>query len=209
MTETISPFSRKDRRSVGESEHRLAVGELDDHLLGAHCIAGAYRPVGRRFFGGHLMPVGILEAHHAMQFRLAAARRPYPADYPPRLLVERQQGLRLRVVNQHRHRRGIQQGLQVGLGPSFVPVPAGVGDSGGGMSGEQRDGLFVLRRELQAVFLLGEVDVAQPLAVIGDRGSQKALHRWVALGKADGPGMAGDVPQPQRPLNFVEKFQQP
>ena len=77
------------------------------------------------------------------------------------------------------------------------------------MGSEQGDGLFVFRRELPASLLLGEVDVAQPLGVVEDWATQKALHRRVAFGKPDGLGVAGDVPEAQRSMNLAEVAQQP
>ena len=84
----------------------------------------------------------------------------------------------------------------------------GVGNGDGRVRCEHGDGFFVLLGELPPALLLGEVDVAQPVAAIADRGAEKALHRRVALGKADRPGVAGDVPEPQRPLGLVEEPQQ-
>ena len=42
-----------------------------------------------------------------------------------------------------------------------------------------------------------------------DRGPQEGLHRWVALGEADRPGVAGDIRQSQRSLDLVQVLEEP
>ena len=42
-----------------------------------------------------------------------------------------------------------------------------------------------------------------------DRGPQEGLHRWVALGKADRSGVAGDIRQSQRSLDLVQVLEEP
>ena len=67
----------------------------------------------------------------------------------------------------------------------------------------------VIRRKLPAALLLGQVDVAEALALMKDRGPQEGSHRRVALRKADRPGVAGDIRQSQRSLDLVQVLEEP
>ena len=93
-------------------------------------------------------------------------------------------------------------------GPVFVAVSAGVGDGHSRLGGEHGKDCFVFRRELPAALFLGQIDIAQTLIQITDRGSQEGLHRRVALGKADRPGVAGYIRHSKRFLYLVQVLEE-
>ena len=131
-----------------------------------------------------------------------------PADDTNRLPIARQQASSLRVEDQDAHRRRVHEGFEVCLGPKLVAVPARVGDGQCRLGGEHDKGRFVFRRELPAALLLGEIDIAETLVQITDGSSQEGLHRRMAFGKADRPGVAGDIRQSQRLLDLVQVLEE-
>ena len=155
---------REDWRRVDDSGDRQAVRELYDDLLGAHGLAAFQSPFRRHLVQRNFTSIRTPEGQHIEDFRLAATGCAEPANNPPRLLIERHQIPRLGVEDQHPHGRDVDQGLQVGPGPVFVAVSAGVDDGRSRLGGEHHEGLFVFRGELPSALLLGQVDVAEALA---------------------------------------------
>ena len=91
------------------------------------------------------------------------------------------------------HRRGVDQGLQVGPDPLLGPVRAGVGDRRRRLRREQHQDLFVRRRELLSAFLSGEKEVADSHAPMPHRRSLEGLRPHQVRGKAQRPDVAGQV----------------
>ena len=90
----------------------------------------------------------------------------------------------------------------------LLRVTAGVGDDDRRLRGEHDQGFLVIRRKLPAALLLRQVDVAEALAPMADRGPQKGPHRRMAFGKADRLGVAGDIRQSQGFLYFVQVLEE-
>ena len=67
------------------------------------------------------------------------------------------------------------------------------------LSGEERDELLVLVREVLAALLLGEVEVAVGDAAQQDRHAEEAAHRRMSRREADRARILREVVQPQRP----------
>ena len=66
---------------------------------------------------------------------------------------------------------------QFKTGPPLVPEPAGIGDDQSRLGGEHGQGLLVLGAELPSPLLLGQVDVAHPLANMLDGSRQEGARR--------------------------------
>ena len=174
----------------------------------AHGLAASQSPFRRQILERNLSSVRTLEGHHAEQLGEAAARCVQPAHDTNRLPIARQQASGLRVEDQDAHRRGVHERFEVCLGPKLVAVLACVGDGQRRLGGEHDKGRFVFRRELPAALLLGEIDIAESLVLITDGGSQEGLHRRMAFGKANRPGVAGDIRQSQRLLDLVQVLEE-
>ena len=132
-------------------------------------------------------------------------------DDPSRLPVDRRHAPRLRVEHQDAHRRGVDQGLQVGPGPLLVPVPAGVGDDQRSLGGEHHQGLLVFGGELH--LLLAHVEGPDALPQAADGRGQEGQngadgHRRAELGKAQGSDVAVEVPESQRLGNPAEVLEE-
>ena len=187
-----------DGRRVDQGGDRASAGHLDDDLLGAHRLPGAQRPGQGDLFEGHLPAVAAPEGQDPEQVLQGLVRLPQAVDDPVRLPVGRHQASRPRVEHDYAHRRGVDQGLQVGADPLLVPVAAGVGKDQRRLRGEQDQGVLVFPGELLAAFLGGQAEVADPLLPEADRRPQKGddrIHRQgrPEPGQAQGPDMAQQV----------------
>ena len=111
-----------------------------------------------------LAPVGASDGQDFKELFHGAVRQHQALDDSHRLPVDRRQGAGPRVEDRHAHRRGVDQGLQVGPGPLLVPVAAGVGDHQRRLGGEHQQGLLVFSGELLGRLLLGEIEVARTCA---------------------------------------------
>ena len=89
------------------------------------------------------------------------------------------------VQDHDAHRRGVDQGLQVGPGPLLVPVAAGVGDDHRRLGGEHDQGLLIFLAELSPALPLGHVEVADALAPVEDRRGQEGHHGTHRHGRAE------------------------
>ena len=102
----------------------------------------------RELLDGYLPPVLAPDSQHGQQLLRCLFRGPEAVYQPPGLPVEGLGPSGHCVEDHHAHRRGVDQGLQVGPGLSFLPVSAGVGDHQRRLGGEHDQGLFVLPTEL-------------------------------------------------------------
>jgi hypothetical protein len=128
------------------------------------------------------------------QIRTCSARLPIELHHLPCSCVE----------YQNAHRGCVDESFQVGLGPPFFAVSAGVGNGHCRLCGEHFEGLLVVKRELPPVFLPGKVDVAAALVAGTDLRSKEGLDGRVVLGDADRAGVGGDVRQPNRAVDLVQ-----
>ena len=90
-------------------------------------------------------------------------------------------------------------------------MAAGVGDDQGRLGGEHHQGLFVLGGELD--LLLAHVDAPDALPPVPERRRQEVKgrahrHRRAELGQAQLPGVAVEVPQPQRLADAAELLEE-
>ena len=123
-------------------------------------------------------------------------------DNPPRLPVERFGRSRPDIENHNANRGRVDQGFQVGLGPLFLPVQAGVGDHKSRLGGEHDQGILVFPGERPAGFLSAQEEVAGPLAPMEDRRGKKGEDRACRQGKlrlrqAPRPEVAEQVGEPE------------
>ena len=184
-----------DRRGVDQRRDTPAVGDREHDLLGAHRLGAAQLPGQREFGEGHLPPIGAPHGHHLQQLLRGAARQAQAPDNPLRLPIERHRMAGPGIEDHDTHRRGVDQGLQVGPDPLLGPVRAGVGDRRRRLRREQHQHLFVRRRELLSAVLLGEKEVADRHAPMPHRRSLEGLRPHQVRGKAARPDVAGQVAQ--------------
>ena len=202
---------RQDGRGVDQGGDAAPVRGPQDDLLGVHRLPG-HQPLGQgELLQGDLPPVGPAEGQHLQQLLRRAARLAQAADDPPRLPVDGADFAGAGVEDQDAHRRGVHQGLQVGPGPLLLPMPAGVGDDQGRLGGEHHQGLLVLGGELD--LLLTHVDAPDALPPVTERRRQEGQgrahrHRRAELGQAQLPGVAVEVPPPQRFADSAELFEE-
>ena len=163
-TDTTAPSSEKIGVAFTTVVTAWPSGSCMMISLGAHGLAAFQRPFRWHFRERNLTSIRTPEGQYAEDFRLATTRCAEPADNPPRLLIERHEIARLRVKDRDAHGHGVDQGLQVVLGPMLLRVSAGVDNGHSRLGGEHDEGLFVFQGELPSALLLGQVDIAEALA---------------------------------------------
>ena len=168
------PVRRTDRRGVDQHGDAAAVGDRERHFFGAHCLGAAQLLRHRELRQGDLAPVGPPASDQLQQLFERAPRHAQALDDPPRLPVERYRLASPAAEDHDAHRRGLDQGLQVGARLLLVAVCAGVGDGGRGLGGEQHQDLLVGVGELLSALLLGEKEDADVLVTVPHR---RAQHR--------------------------------
>ena len=158
-------------------------------------------------------PIRTVAGGNAQQFLRGAARREQALDDSPCLPIERHRSAGPRIEGHHAHRRGLDQGFQVGPGAPLVLVRAGVGDGRRRLRGEQDEDLFVLAGELLSAFLVAEEEVADVRAPVAHRGSLQGLRRQQlgeqGGGDAERPDVGGHIPQSQRRRQVLEALEEP
>ena len=191
---------RDDGSRVEQQRDAPPVGNADDHLLGPQHLAGAQRLHDRELPQRDHPPVGPPEGHRGEQVlgRLAGAEQ--AVDDPHGLPVQGLRGSRDGVEDHHAHRGGVYEGLEVGPGPPFLPVPASIGDGHGRLGGEEHQRLFVLPRELPAVLFMAQVDRADSNPPMADRSHQQGgqRHGGHEVRHAQFSQVAVDIRDPQR-----------
>ena len=205
------PLLREDGSGVDQGGDAAPAGGPEHHLLGPHRLPGDQGLGQGQLPQGDLPPVGPPVGQHLQKLLRRAARLAQAADDPPGLPVDRHRVPRPGVQDQHAHRRGVHQGLQVGPGPLLVPVAAGVGDDQGRLGGEHHQGLLVLGGELD--LLLAHVDAPDTLPPVTERRGQEGKgrahrHRRLEFRQAQLPGVAVEVPQPQRLADAAELLEE-
>ena len=83
-----------------------------------------------------LASVGEAAGNHLQQLHRRSACRAKPLDDAARLAVKRHRVAGAGFEHRHAHRRGLDQGFQVGTGAPLGAVSARVGDHGGRLRGE-------------------------------------------------------------------------
>ena len=188
--------------SVDQDGHPASVGDLEHNLLGAHGLAvaqGLRQGAGLQGDRAAVRPVDGHDLQQLLQGLLRGAQALEDADHLP---VERRHR-RLPVEDDDPHGRGVDQGLQVGPRPLFVPVAPGVGDDQRRLRGEHHQGLLVFPGETSLSLLVAEEDVARVVVPVADRRCQKGeagafRDGQRQLGQAQGPDVVVEVLHPQR-----------
>ena len=181
-TDSTATVRRADRRGVDQHPHAAAVGDRQHDLLGAHGRRLAQLPCEARLVEGDLPPIGEPARQRLQQSLPGLARRAHGVDNPSRLLIERHRFRGPGVVDHDAHRRGLDQGLQVGPGPPLVAVRARVGDRRRRLRREQDEDLLVLGRELLLAFLVAQEEVADSL---------HRLHQYPVGRESERPDVRG------------------
>ena len=158
-----------DRRGVDERPDAAPVRDREDHLLGAHRLAGAERLLQGNFGQRHFPAVGAADRDHLQEVLGRTAGRPQAVDDAPGLAVERDRPDGAGVHDHDADRRGLDQGFEIRPRAPLAAVRPRVGDRGGGLGREQRQHFFVVVGELLAVGLLGEEEVADVRAPVVHR----------------------------------------
>ena len=136
-----------DRRGVDQRGDAPAAGDLEHHLLGAHRRGAAQHLRQGKLFQRDLPSVGPPALHHPQQLLRRVSCQAQALDNSPRLPIDQHRLAGPCIENRHAHRRGVDQGLQVGPGPVLVTVGARVGDGRRGLRGEQHQNFLVLAGE--------------------------------------------------------------
>ena len=205
------PLLRQDGSGVDQGGDAAPVRGPEDHLLGPHRLPGDQGLGQGQLPQGDLPPVGPPVGQHLQKLLRRPARLAQAADDASRLPVDGHRVSRPGVEDQHAHRRGVHQGLQVGPGPLLVAVAAGVGDDQGRLGGEHHQGLLVLGGELP--ILLADVDASDTLPTVPERRRQEGQgrahrHRRLELGQAQLTDVGVEVPQPQRFADAAEPLEE-
>ena len=125
------------------------------------------------------------------------------------LAVEQDRPAGCGIEHHHADRRGLDQGLQVGPGPTLVPVGACVGDSCRCLGGQQHQHLLVLAGELPFAVLVGQKEAADMYSAVTHRRSHGGLGQKRVRGVALRADVAVQIRQVQRSLRVPEAFAQP
>ena len=163
-----------DGRRVDQRPDAAPVRHREHHFLGAHRLAAVELLGEGELAQRHLAPVGAAKRQHLKELPGRMAGRAQALHDAPRLAVERHRLAALRIEHHHPHRRGLDQGLEVGPRAPLAAVGARVGDRRRGLGCEQRQHLLVLVGERFPVGLLGEEEVADIDAPVVQ---QRALGR--------------------------------
>ena len=200
---------RTDRRRVHQRRDAAPVRHREHDLLGAHRLRAAEHLRERDLVKRDLASVGEAAGNHLQQLHRRSACRAKPLDDAARLAVKRHRVAGAGFEHRHAHRRGLDQGFQVGTGAPLGAVGARVGDRGGRLRGEQHQHLLVLGRELRRALLLGEEEVAHVRAAVAHRRALEGLRAYQLAGKAERSDKGGQVREPQRRVQVAEVFEQP
>ena len=192
-----------DRRRVEQRADAAAARDAHDDLLEADDLAGAEEVREREVAEGDLASVRPHERQHVQELFRRLVGLPEVVDDACRLPVERLRRPRPGIEDDDADRGGVDQGLEIGASPLFVPVRAGVRDDHRGVRGEHRQGLLVVEREVPAVLPLGDVDVADVAAAVEDRRSEEGHdgidgEREAEPGEPHRPGVAVEIVDPER-----------
>ena len=198
-----------DRRGVDERPDAAPVGDREDHLLGAHRLAGGERLLQRNLGQRHLPPVGAPDRDHLQKLLGRVAGHPQALDDAPRFAVERDRPAGAGLEDHHADRRGFHQGLQIRPRAPCVAVRASVGDRGAGLRREQHQHVFVVAGELLAVGLVGEEEVADVGAPVAHRRALEGPRERPQGRDAERADVARQVREPQRPRQLAQVLEQP
>ena len=199
---------RMDRRRVDQRGDAAPVGDREFDLLRAHRLGIAELVGERELVKPDLAPVASPADDGLQQLLRWAVRTAQSPDDPPRLAVERHRPAALGIEDHHADRRGVDQGLQVGSGPLFVAVRAGVGDRRRRLRGEQHQDLLVLARKLLPAGLLAEKEVADMHPPVAYRRGLQGLRQRQVLAIAERADVGGHVRQPQHARKVPEVREQ-
>ena len=184
-------------------------GQTDDDLFSSHRLAALHNPGGRQLIERHFPAVGPTERNHPQHPLPNAARQVQIVADALTLAVGGDHRARFGVEHNHSDWRYVYQGLQIRFDTPFCFEFARVRDRGRRMRGEFRDDVFIIRGEFFSAFGFRQVYVTDVHLVTADWHTQESPHRRVPVGKSDRLGMAGNIGDPQRALDFVQVAQQP
>ena len=195
---------RADRRSVDQRPDAPAVGDREHHFLGAHRLGIGPLLRERELVEGHLPAIGAPAGQHPQQLLQRAVGRGQTAHDPLRLPVERHRMAGPGVEDRDAHRRGVDQGLQIGPRPLLVSVLAGVGDRRRRLRGEQDQDLLVLARELRPALLPVEEEAADVHPVVAHGRAGQCLFGHQIRSEAQRPDVGVQVVEPNRARQALE-----
>ena len=200
---------RTDGGGVDQGPDPAPVGDLQDHLLGAHRLGGAEHPVQGEFPQADLPPVGAAAGDHLQQLLRRTARHAQGFHDPLRLPVQRHRTAAPGFEDHHPDRGGVDQGFQVRPRPLLVPVCAGVGDGRGRLRGEHQQDFLVLLREGASLLLAAQEEVADVPLPMPHRRTQEGLGRQRLRGKAEGAHVGVQVGHSQGARKASKVFEKP
>ena len=181
---------------------RTTSSERTVSKLFVFCCCGNWSSVTSR-------PIGAPADDRLVQLLGGKVRCAQALDDPPRLAIERLGMAAAGVEDHDAHRRGFDQGLQVGPRLLLAAVRAGVDDRRGRLRREQRQDFFIAARELRSAFLLGEKKVADQRVLVPDRRSQQGHRPYQLGGETERANVGGHVAQPERLRKLAQVLEQP
>ena len=201
---------RSGRRGVDQRRHAPAVWNRQGDLLGAHRFGAAQLPCHREFRKGDLgPPVAAATGDLVQQFLQRPIRKAQALDDSPRLAIDRHGLSGGSVEDDDAHRRGFDQGLQVGPGPPLGLVRACVDDGRRRLRREEDQNLLVGVRELRSALLVSEEKVADVRTPVAHRRALHRVHHHQLRREAEFPDIGGQVRHPQRLGQVAEVLEQP
>ena len=183
--------------------------DRERELLGAHCLSDADLLHDRELREHDFPPIRAPCGQTFQQSLQGGARRTKRLRDPPRLPVDPNESAGSGVEDDDAHRRGFDQGLEVGAGPLLVAMGPRVGDGDGGLRREQHQDLLVGARELASGLLLGEKEVPDVDAPVEHRGTLEGLRADQVRREAEGSDIGGEVRDTQRGLEVPEVLEEP
>ena len=198
-----------DRRGVEQRRDTPAVGDPEDDLPGAYLSRVAQLFSQREISRGELPPVAEPAGHDLQQLLRRLTRCAQTFHDPHRLPIERYRLDGSGLHDHHAHRRGVDQDLQVGPSPLFVPMRSGIGDRRRCLRSEYQQDLFVLACELRPVFLSADKEVAHMRASMMHRRPLEGLRRHQVRRETVRPDVAVQLPGSQHSRKVSKVFEEP
>ena len=200
-----------DRGRVQERPHAAAVRHRQLDLLRAQ-RRGAIDlelPGEGEFRQRNLPPVGPPAGQHVQQLFRGRTRGADRLDDALGRAVDRQHAAGAGLEHRHAHRRGLDQGLEVGPRARNVPVRTRVRDRRGRLRGEEHQDLLVLGRERLAVLLVSEEELPEMRVPMAQPGALQRRQDPGIRGEADRPQIGGHIGQLERHRNMPQMLVEP
>ena len=202
---------RADRGDVDECGQAASVRSLQHDLVGAHRLIDAEHVGQAELAQRDFVPVAtaygqggddLLRGPRVARRGRLLGNAQHVGDPPP-LAVEGCRRAAGQIEDDHAHRGGVDQRLEISAGAQLVAVAASVGDHQRYLRGEQHQRLFILARERLPRPALGHVDRPDRDALGTNRHSKKGADRRgrQELGQPHGRDVSGEVVHSQRSGN--------